>query len=63
MGCGGVLPRCMFGEDFVERGDGGVDMSALEDIRRKEAQHRIAGAVDEDVALEHFGDGELGEFG
>ena len=53
----------MFSEDFVERGDGGVDVGALQNVRRQEAQHRIAGAVDEDVALEHFGDGELGEVG
>ena len=30
---------------------------------RQEAQNRVAGAVDEDVALEHFGDGELGQIG
>src|SRR5271165_6612376 len=51
----------MFGKDLVQRRDGGVHMGALQNIRRQEAQHRIAGAVDEDAPLEHFGDGQLGE--
>src|ERR1039458_8511245 len=54
---------CVFREDFVERRDGGVHMGALEDVRRQETQRRIAGAVDDDVALEHFGDGVLGQIG
>jgi hypothetical protein len=49
----------MFSEDFVERRDGGVHVGALQNVRRQEAQDRIAGAVDEDVALEHFGDVSL----
>ena len=51
----------MFSEDFVQRRDGGVDMRALQNVRRQEAQHRVAGAVDQDVPLEHLGDDELGE--
>ena len=50
-------------KNFVERGDGGVHMLALKDVRRQEAQHRVAGAVDDDVPLEHLGDGELGQIG
>ena len=53
----------MFGEDFVERCNGCVDMGALQNVRRQEAQHRVAGAVDQDVALQHLGHGELGEIG
>ena len=63
-GCGwGCGLRCVFGQNLVERGDGGIDVLALQDVRRQEAQHRVAGAVDEDVALEHLGHGELGEVG
>src|ERR1017187_4185988 len=51
----------VFGEDFVQRRDGGVHMFALQNVRRQETQHRVAGAVDENVPLEHLSDDELGE--
>jgi hypothetical protein len=35
--------------------NGGVDVSALQNVWRQEAQDRIAGAVDKDAAFEHFG--------
>ena len=56
-----VVRRSVDCEDFVERGDGRVDVSALENVRRQEAQHGVAGAVDKDVALHHFGYRELGK--
>src|ERR1039458_9659052 len=62
-GCGGVSCGRVFREDFVECDDGGVDVSAFQNIWRQEAQDRIAGAVDENAALEHLGDDELGEIG
>ncbi len=57
------MRRGMFSEDFVQRRNRGVDVTALQNVRRQEAQNGIAGAVDENVALEHLGDGELGEVG
>ena len=50
----------MFGGDFVERGDGGVDVGALQNVSREETQHCVAGAVDEDAGP---GNDELGEVG
>src|SRR5664279_2155821 len=52
----------VFGEDFVQRLDGGVHVSALQDKWRQKTQHGIAGAIDQDVALQHLGDGEFGHF-
>src|ERR1035441_3712623 len=46
----------IFSEYFVQRGDGLINMRALDDERRQEAQYRIAGAVDENAPLEHLGD-------
>src|SRR5580692_4940762 len=60
--CGADSAR-MFREDFVERGNGGVDMRTLQNVRGKETQHGIAGAIDDDSALEHLGDSELGKVG
>ena len=51
------------GEDLVQRRDGGVNMNALEDVRRQKAQRRIAGAVDDDAVLKHLGDGVLAQIG
>ncbi len=36
-------------------------MGALQDVRRQETQNRVAGAVDDDVALEHLRYRELGQ--
>src|ERR1700677_234179 len=44
--CGSADSARMFSEDFVERSDGGVYVSALQNIRGQETQHRVAGAVD-----------------
>ena len=48
-------------DDFVECCDGCLDVFALEDERRKEAKDRLAGAVDDDVALHELGGDSLGE--
>src|ERR1700743_1653674 len=64
LGCGwGCRAGCMFRENFIQRANGCIDVFALEDVRRQEAQNGVAGAVDEDAALEHFGDDELAEIG
>src|ERR1700733_9826931 len=55
--------RCVLSEDFVQRGNGMIDMFALENERWKEAKYGIACAIDQDVALQHFGYGQLGEIG
>jgi hypothetical protein len=39
------------GDGLVERFDGGVDVFALEDERRKEAKNRVASAIDNDATL------------
>src|SRR5580658_4617738 len=59
-GCG--MGR-VFRQDCVERSNGRVHISALEDVRGEEAQHRIAGAIDDDAALQHFRNGEFGQVG
>src|ERR1700678_4374051 len=51
------------GEDFVEGFDGGVDVLTLEDEGREQAKDCLAGAVNDDAALEHLGGYALGEFG
>ena len=56
--CGRIRGKC--GEDLVQRRNGGVNMNALEDEGRQEAQCRFAGAVDDDVPFEHLGDNEFG---
>src|SRR5580698_5183825 len=38
-------------------------MRTLQNVRGKETQHGIAGAIDDDSALEHLGDSELGKVG
>ena len=53
----------MFGENFVQRADGGVHVVSMQNIRRQKTQHGVAGAVDDDVPLEHFSDCLLGQFG
>src|ERR1039458_2383272 len=55
--------RGVFGKDIVQCLDGGIHMRLFQDERRKEAQHCVAGAINKDVALEHLGDGELGQVG
>src|SRR6266568_3811350 len=67
LGClgGGLFAtecRGEFCEDIIQRLNGGVDVGALQNVRRKEAQHRVTGAIDKDVPLEHLGDYEFGEF-
>jgi len=57
------MRRGVFGEDFVQRLDGGINMRLLKDVGRQEAQHRVAGAVDENLAFEHFCDGQLRQVG
>src|ERR1035438_333063 len=52
-GWGSDLGWGISGEDLVQCGNGGVHMNALEDVRRQEAQRRIAGAVDDHMMLEH----------
>src|SRR5579863_8325054 len=59
-GCGGVCS--MFDEDFVEGRDRCVHMLVLQNVGRQETQNRVAGAVDNDAALEHFRHGELSQF-
>src|SRR4051812_4877869 len=44
----------MFGEDFVESRDRCVHMFLLQDVGRQETQNGVAGAVDDDVTLEHL---------
>src|ERR1017187_142084 len=56
-----ALCRGVFCKDFVECLDGCVHVGALQNIRRQETQHGVAGAVDQDVPLEHLSHGELGE--
>src|ERR1700761_1311837 len=48
-GCGA---GCLFGQDLVECSNSCIDVFALQDVRRQEAEHRVAGAVDQDAALE-----------
>src|ERR1700733_3705479 len=62
-----VSCRCCSGEccceSVIERLNGCVDVSALEDERRQEAKHGFAGAIDDD-ALRHEVRGDLfGEIG
>ena len=40
----------VLGEELVEGGDGLVDVLARDEERRKEAQHGVVRAVDDDVA-------------
>src|SRR3974390_331841 len=65
-GVGGVVcgaeRGAAFGENFVECTDRCVHMGALQDVRRQEAQNRVAGAVDHDMALEHLCHDQLGKF-
>jgi len=35
----------------------------MQDIGRQKAQDSVAGAVDDDAPLEHFGDNQLGQVG
>src|SRR3981081_900919 len=49
--CAGV--RCT--DDLVECFDGDLDMFSLENERRKKAKDRVAGAVDDDVAIHELG--------
>src|SRR5271157_945491 len=51
----------MLSEDFVKRADGDIDVGAFEDVGRQKAQDGVAGAVDDDAPLEHFGNGQLGQ--
>src|SRR5208337_961935 len=60
--CGRTVRRGVFGEKFVQRGNRRIDVAALQNVRRQEAQHGIAGAVDENAALEHLRHSELGKF-
>ena len=52
----GVAAACasLFGQDFVKRSEGLVDVFFFDDVGRQETQNGFAGAVDEDVALHHF---------
>src|SRR5580704_18653139 len=52
---------CMFGEDFVEGRDRCVHIGALQDVRGQETQNRIAGAIDDNVPLEHLRHREFGQ--
>jgi hypothetical protein len=40
-----------------------VSTCALKNVRRQEAQHRIAGAVDQNLPLQHLGHSKLGQIG
>ena len=53
----------VLGEEVVERGDGGVDVLALKDVGRQEAENGFAGAVEDDLALQHGGKNRFGEVG
>src|SRR5580700_103879 len=59
--CGRTVRRGMFGKNFVQCGNRRIDVAALQNVRRQETQHRIAGAVDKNAALEHLRHSELGE--
>src|ERR1035437_5100836 len=64
VGCGwGCCLGGMFGKNCVQCAYGGVHVVPMQDIRRQEAQDGVAGAVDDDVPLEHLGDGQLGQIG
>ena len=43
--------------------DEGIDVIALEDVGRKEAEHRFAGAVDDDALGHEFGGDLFGQVG
>ena len=53
----------MQGEKFIQRGDCGIDVFALQKIRRKETEDRLAGTVEDDVAIEHLEVDVLGQIG
>src|ERR1039457_6531027 len=59
--CGRTVRRGVFQKDFVQRGNRRIDVAALQNVRRQEAQRRIAGAIDKNAALEHLRYGELGQ--
>jgi hypothetical protein len=46
----------IFGENFVQRANGRVHVISMQNIWRQKAQDSVAGAVDDDAPLEHFGD-------
>ncbi len=50
-------------DDLVERGDGGVDVAALEDEGWKKAKDRFAGAVDDDATVHHLCGDLFGQVG
>ena len=51
----------MLSEEFIEGGDGLVDVLALDKEWGKETQDRFVGAVEEDAVLQHAGEDGLGE--
>src|SRR5208282_2434086 len=59
--CGRAVRRGVFNKDFVQCSNRRIDMAALQNVRRQEAQHGIAGAVDENAALEHLRYSQLGQ--
>src|ERR1017187_8427986 len=51
---GRILPGCKFCKDFVQRCDCCIHMRALQYEWRQEPQHRVAGAIDQDVPFQHL---------
>src|SRR5580704_13778760 len=62
-----VSCRCCSGEccceSVIERLNGRVDVSALEDEGRQEAKHGFAGAINDDAACHEIGGDLFGEVG
>src|ERR1700722_6929462 len=46
---------CTLFQYFVECGDGGLDVFALENVRGEEAKDRFAGSIENDATLHHLG--------
>src|SRR5581483_6330585 len=46
--------RAVLGENCVKGGDGFVDMLLAKNVGRQEAQHRLAGTVDQNAVLQHL---------